>query len=62
MNRKEYLIFIAINSLLCELSEEEIEEILPEQYEIYKKIEEEIKKKGGENEELWGSYTIIKRR
>jgi len=52
MNRKEYLIFIAINSLLCELSEEEIEEILPEQYEIYKKVKEEIKKKGGENEEL----------
>jgi len=47
MNRKEYLIFIAINSLLCELSEEEIEEILPEQYEIYKKVKEEIKKKGG---------------
>lgn len=52
MNRKEYLIFIAINSLLYELSEEEIEEILPEQYEIYKKVKEEIKKKGGENEEL----------
>ena len=49
MNRKEYLIFIAINNLLYELSEEEIEEILPEQYEIYKKVKEEIKKKGGEN-------------
>ncbi len=42
MNRKDYLIFIAINSLLYELSEEEIEEILPEQYEIYKKIKKEI--------------------
>ncbi len=50
MNRKEYLIFIAINSLLYGFSEEEIEEILPEQYTIYKKVKEEIKKKGGKND------------